>query len=78
MRYYYKKPSMHSSIYGSTYKCNHSVYNECTLGDFFSERAGNPIEGLYPTVLIRQIMWGLKMKPLKREQWETYFDRRTI
>ena len=119
MRYHYEKPSMYSSIYGSTYKCNHPVYNECTLfkikdaglaiiqqrynpetketywgtvdpwlvdelylhikfGDFFAERAGNPIDGLYPTVSIRQIMWGLKMKPLKRERWETCFDRRTI
>ena len=28
MRYYYKKPLMYSSIYGSTYKCNHPVYND--------------------------------------------------
>lgn len=33
-------------------------------------------KGLYPTVTIRQIMWGLRMKPLKRESWETYFDRK--
>lgn len=119
MRYHYEKPLMYSSIYGSTYKCNHPVYNECTLfkinedglaviqqrynpenkstywgtvdpwladelylhrkfGDFFADRAGKLIDGLYPTVSIRQIMWGLKMKPLKRERWETCFDRRTI
>ena len=34
--------------------------------------------GLYPTVTIRQIMWALKIKPLKRERWETCFDRREI
>ena len=35
-------------------------------------------EGIYPTVTIRQIMWGLKMKPLPKEPWETVFDRRII
>ena len=33
---------------------------------------------LYPTVTIRQIMWALRMKPLKREPWETYFDKAPI
>jgi hypothetical protein len=46
--------------------------------DFFKERAGECTDGLYPTVTIRQIMRALKMKPLKREQWETCFDRRLI
>lgn len=32
----------------------------------------------YPTVTIRQIMWALKMKPIKRERWETVFDRRDV
>lgn len=33
-------------------------------------------KGLYPTITIRQMMWMLRMKPLKREPWETYFDRK--
>ncbi len=45
---------------------------------FFDERAGEKKDGLYPTVTIRQIMWALKMKPIKRERWETVFDRRAI
>lgn len=45
---------------------------------FFDERAGECVNGLYPTVTIRQIMWALKMKPIKRERWETCFDRRNI
>lgn len=45
---------------------------------FFNERAGECKDGLYPTVSIRQIMWGLKMKPLPRERWETSFDRRLV
>lgn len=46
--------------------------------EFFDERSGKCTDGLYPTVTIRQIMWALKMKPLKRERWETCFDRRLI
>lgn len=45
---------------------------------FFNERAGVGDNGLYPTVTIRQIMWGLKMKPLPKERWESCFDRRLI
>lgn len=45
---------------------------------FFDERSGECSDGLYPTVTIRQIMWALKCKPLKRERWETVFDRRYI
>ena len=45
---------------------------------FFNERAGKIQNGLYPTVTIRQLMWGLKMKPLSKDRWETCFDRRTI
>lgn len=45
---------------------------------FFEERGGKPKNDIYPTVTIRQIMWALKMKPLKKERWETVFDRRDI
>ena len=45
---------------------------------FFDERGGPSVKGLYPTVSIRQIMWALKMKPIKRERWETVFDRRNV
>ena len=120
MRYHYEKPEKYTSMYGVIYKCNHPVYNYCTLFkigekglaiiqqrfdkntkhcwwseidpwlndllylnvrflDFFKERADKPDdEMLYPTVSLRQIMWGLKMKPIKRERWETYFDRHAI
>lgn len=46
--------------------------------EYFKNRAGPAIDGLYPTVTIRQIMWALKMKPLKKERWETVFDRKEI
>lgn len=31
MRYFYEKPAIYSTIYGSTYSCNHPVYDRCTL-----------------------------------------------
>lgn len=116
MKYYYEKPELYSSSYGITYRCDHPVYNRCTLyliGDkgvaiiqqrydpklkctwwseidpwltdclylhprfkaFFDKYAKESINGLYPTATVRQAMWNLRMKPMKREQWETYFDK---
>lgn len=54
------------------------LYLHNRFEEFFNERAGECIDNLYPTVSIRQIMWGLKMKPLPKECWETSFDRRLI
>lgn len=31
MRYHYEKPSIYLSMYGNTYKCEHTVYSKCTL-----------------------------------------------
>lgn len=46
---------------------------------YFDGRSAKPdADGLYPTVTVRQIMWALKMKPLKKERWETVFDRKDI
>ena len=55
-----------------------ALYLHRNFKKFFDERAGECVDGLYPTVTIRQLMWGLKMKPMKRERWETCFDRRDI
>ena len=47
--------------------------------EYFDSRAGEiNDENLYPTVTVRQIMWGLRMKPIPREPWETVFDRKDI
>lgn len=43
--------------------------------NYFNSKAGRPQNDIYPTVTVRQIMWALKMKPLKREPWETVFDK---
>jgi len=31
MRYHYEKPSIYVSNYGTTYECDHPVYDRCTL-----------------------------------------------
>lgn len=54
------------------------LYLHPKFRSFFEERAAECTDGLYPTVTIRQIMWALKMKPISRERWETYFDRRLV
>lgn len=54
------------------------IYLHPKFRQFFEERAGTCTDGLYPTVTLRQIMWALKMKPVPRERWETYFDRKSV
>ena len=54
------------------------IYLHPRFLDYFKARAKTPEADIYPTVTVRQIMWALKMKPLKRERWETCFDRRDI
>ena len=55
-----------------------ALYLHPKFKEFFDERSGECVDGLYPTVTIRQIMWALKIKPVPRERWETCFDRRVI
>lgn len=55
-----------------------SLYLHPKFKSFFDDRSGECTNGVYPTVTIRQIMWALKMKPLRRERWETCFDRRRV
>lgn len=31
MRYHFEKPAIYLSMYGTTYECNHPVYDRCTL-----------------------------------------------
>lgn len=55
-----------------------AIYLQPGFKDFFEDIASEATDGLYPTVSLRQIMWKLRMKPLKRERWETYFDRKLV
>ena len=43
---------------------------------YFDTNAAESVNGLFPTVTVRKLMWALRMKPLKKERWETVFDRR--
>lgn len=57
---------------------NDQIFLHPKFKEFFDDRAGPAVDGLYPTVTVRQVMWALKMKPIPRERWETCFDRRII
>lgn len=54
------------------------LYLHPRFKQFFDNRSGEAVNGYYPTVTIRQIMWCLKIKPIPRERWETCFDRKDI
>lgn len=51
------------------------IYCNPKFRDIFQQYATPPTDGLYPTVTVRQLMWRLRMKPMKRQFWETNFDR---
>lgn len=55
-----------------------TIYLHPKFKEYFDKRSGDCVNGLYPTVTIRQIMWSLRIKPIPRERWETCFDRREI
>lgn len=55
-----------------------AIYLHPNFKEYFDKRAGEAVDGIYPTVTIRQIMWALKLKPLPKERWETCFDRKDI
>ena len=55
-----------------------TLYLHPKFKEYFDKRAGKPVDGVYPTVTIRQIMWALKLKPIPRERWETCFDRKIV
>ena len=54
------------------------IYLHPKFTEYFEERASVCVDGLYPTVTDRQLMWALKIKPIPRERWETCFDRKDI
>lgn len=54
------------------------IYLHPKFREFFDCRSGEVLNGMYPTVTVRQLMWALRMKPLPRKRWETCFDRRAV
>lgn len=55
-----------------------ALYLHPRFREYFTAKAKESTDGLYPTVTIRQIMWALKMKPLPKQSWETVFDHSPI
>lgn len=51
------------------------LYLHSKFKSVFDKYASTPMNGLYPTMTVRQLMWNLRMKPMVRERWETYFDK---
>lgn len=47
------------------------IYEAEGFEEYFEEHAGPERDGLYPTVTVRSIMWALRMRPLRKEWWET-------
>lgn len=54
------------------------IYKHPKFYTYFNKYAGEIQNGLYPTVSVRQLMYGLRMKPMRRESWETLFDHTPI
>lgn len=50
-----------------------TLYLHPKFKEFFDNRAEETTNGLYPTVTIRQIMWALKMKPIKKRAMGNLF-----
>ena len=55
-----------------------AIYEHPNFSVYFEKRAKEPVNGLYPTVAVRQIMWAARMRPIQRQRWETCFDRKEI
>ena len=47
------------------------IYKAEAFPVYFKEHAKPERDGLYPTVTARSIMWALRMRPLKKEWWES-------
>ena len=51
------------------------IYIQKEFKEMFDKYAGVCVDGLYPTISIRHALHYLKLKPPKKERWETCFDR---
>lgn len=54
------------------------IFLEEGFKSYFEKFSGEHFEKTFPTVTVRQIMHALGMKPLKKQKWETVFDRKFI
>ena len=54
------------------------IYLNPGFKSYFHKKAAPPVNDIYPTVTVRQLMWALRMKPLPKQIWETVFDSRIL
>ena len=48
------------------------IWKHPEFGKYMIRNAGEPNDkGVYPTITLRKLMWRLRMKPLRREPWES-------
>ena len=52
--------------------CN-DIFTNKKFPSFFNENAKEAANDIYPTFELRKLMWALRMKPLKKEYWESEF-----
>lgn len=79
MRYHYEKPAIYSTMYGSTYICNHPVYDKCTIFTI-GERGLAVIQQRYDS-FNKQTWWGeidpwLTDALYLHEKFKEFFDKR--
>lgn len=80
MRYHYEKPTTYSSMYGSTYTCNHPVYTKCTLFEI-GNRGLAVIQQRFNNV-VKATWWGeidpwLTDSLYLHPRFKEYFDERS-
>ena len=52
------------------------IYLNENFRKVFDQYAGLPdSDGVYPTISVRKLMWALRMKPMKKEPWDSYFNQ---
>ena len=52
---------------------NVDISQNPNLQEYLMGNARLPVDGFYPTVQLRKLMWALRMKPLEHQVWETQF-----
>ena len=79
MRYHYDKPDTYSSLYGTTYFCDHPVYDKCTLFTVgnkglavIQQRFDNKTKSSYWTEIDPWLTDELYLHP----KFKKYFDER--
>lgn len=54
------------------------IYRQPAFRVYFDDHAAGSVNGIFPTVTVRQVMWWLRMRPLDKPAWETVFDHTAI